>query len=82
LLVGRSTDCDIQITGDPAISRHHARLEVAEDDSITISRLSATNPVIIGGVQVGNHHPLRPNDVIHLSDATRLIYIEKPDSDA
>jgi len=81
LLIGRSTDCDIQITGDAAISRHHARLEVDDEDNITISRLSATNPVIIGGVQVGNHHPLRPNDVIHLSDATRIIYIAKPNDD-
>ncbi len=81
LLIGRSTDCDVQITNDPAISRHHARLEVAEDGSLTISRLSATNPVIIGGVQVGNRHPLRPNDVVHLSDATRLIYIAKPEAD-
>lgn len=82
LLIGRSTDCDVQITGDAAISRHHARLDVAEDGSLTVSRLSATNPVIVGGVQVRNKHPLRPNDVIHLSDATRLIFIAKPDDEA
>lgn len=82
LLIGRSTDCDVQITGDPAISRHHARLDMAEDDnSLTVSRLSAINPVIVGGVQVRNKHPLRPNDVIHLSDATRLVFIAKQDDE-
>jgi hypothetical protein len=78
-VVGRSQDCDIQIKGDRAISRQHARLEVQAEDMITISRLSAVNPVIVGGVQVGNHHELKTNDVIHLSDRTRLILITRTD---
>jgi hypothetical protein len=80
-VVGRSQECDIQITGDRAISRQHARLDVQDDDTVTISRLSATNPVVVGGVQVSNRHPLRPNDVIHLSDQTRLIFIQRLDDD-
>lgn len=78
-LVGRSQECDIQIKGDRAISRQHARLEVQAEDTITISRLSAVNPVIVGGIQVGNHHELKTNDVIHLSDRTRLILITRTD---
>lgn len=78
-VVGRSQDCDIQIKGDRAISRQHAKLEVQADNKITISRLSAVNPVVVGGIQVGNHHELKTNDVIHLSDRTRLIFVTRTD---
>ena len=78
-IVGRSQECDIQIKGDRAISRQHARLEVQPDKTITISRLSAVNPVIVGGIQVGYRHELKSNDVIHLSDRTRLILITRTD---
>lgn len=76
-VIGRSQECDIQITDDRAISRKHARLDVAQDRQVTISRLSATNPVVVGGVQISNRHLLKPNDVIYLSDMTKLIFIAK-----
>ena len=76
-VIGRSLDCDIQVKDDRAISRQHARLDVRPNGQVTISRLSAVNPVVVGGVQVSNRHPLKPNDVIHLSDRTRLVYIAK-----
>lgn len=76
-VIGRSQECDIQITGDRAISRQHARLDVRSNDQVTVSRLSAVNPVVVGGVQISNRHPLAPNDVIHLSDETRLIFVAK-----
>jgi phosphohistidine swiveling domain-containing protein len=78
-VVGRSQDCDIQVRGDRSISRQHARLDVRSNGQVTISRLSAVNPVLVGGVHVSNRHPLKPNDVIHLSDRTRLIFIAKED---
>lgn len=80
-LIGRSQDCDIQITGDRAISRQHAQLAVQNDGTVTISRLSATNPVVVGGINVANRHPLKPNDVIHLTDMTRLIFITNTDTE-
>lgn len=76
-IIGRSQECDIQITGDRAISRQHARLDVRTNDQVTVSRLSAVNPVVVGGVQISNRHPLEPNDVIHLSDETRLIFVAR-----
>jgi hypothetical protein len=76
-VIGRSLDCDIRVKEDRAISRQHARLDVRPNGQVTISRLSAVNPVVVGGVQVSNRHPLKPNDVIHLSDRTRLVYIAK-----
>jgi hypothetical protein len=76
-VIGRSQDCDIQVKDDRAISRQHARLDVRPNGQVTISRLSAVNPVVVGGVQVSNRHPLKPNDVIHLSDRTRLVFIAK-----
>lgn len=76
-VIGRSLDCDIRVKEDRAISRQHARLDVRPNGQVTISRLSAVNPVVVGGVQVSNRHPLKPNDVIHLSDRTRLIYVAK-----
>lgn len=80
-LIGRSQDCDIQITGDRAISRQHAKLEVQDNGLVTISRLSATNPVVVGGINVANRHPLKSNDVIHLTDMTRLIFIANVDEE-
>lgn len=80
LMIGRGMGCDIQITGDSAISRQHARMAVLDDGKVVVSRLSAVNPVVVDGSQVSNRFPLRPNDVIHLSDQTRLVYIaNKPD---
>lgn len=75
LLVGRGMGCDIQVKGDSAISRQHARIDVQPDGSVTVSRLSAVNPVVVGGNQVSNRYPLKSNDVIHLSDRTRLVFI-------
>lgn len=80
-VIGRSQECDIQITGDGAISRKHARLDVSATNQVTISRLSAVNPVLISGIQINNRHPLAANDVIHLSDETRLIFIAKVEPD-
>lgn len=81
LMIGRGMGCDIQITGDSAISRQHARIDVQDGDMVTVSRLSATNPVVVGGVQVSNRHPLKPNDVVHLSDQTRLVFVaNQPDA--
>ncbi|MEO1166695.1 MAG: FHA domain-containing protein [Chloroflexota bacterium] len=81
-VIGRSQECDIQITDDRAISRKHARLDVQADRQVTISRLSATNKVVVGGVQVGNKHVLKPNDVIHLTDTTRMVFIAKESEEA
>lgn len=78
-VIGRSQECDIIILNDSATSRKHARLDVEADGQVTITRLSATNPVVVGGVLVRNKHPLKPNDVIHLSDKTRLIFITQND---
>lgn len=80
-VIGRSQECDIQITDDRAISRKHVRLDVQSDRSVTISRLSATNRVVVGGVQVSNNHVLKPNDVIHLTDTTRMVFIAKESAD-
>jgi len=74
-LIGRGMGCDIQVKGDSAISRQHLRIDVQDDGQVTISRLSATNPVLVNGQQVSNRHLLRPNDVIHLSDRTRIIFV-------
>lgn len=81
LTIGRSKDCDIILTIDAAISRQHARLSVDADGSAFVSRLSATNPVVVAGVLVGNNHPLNSNDVIHLSDKTRLVFIANSNED-
>jgi len=80
-VVGRSQECNIQVTGDRAISRKHARLDVRANGQVTVSRLSAVNPVVVAGIQISNRHPLAPNDVIHLSDQTRLIFIANEELD-
>ncbi len=85
--IGRSLDCDIIIRDDLAISRQHAQLNVDAEGHVTISRLSVTNPVVVGGRLVSNNYPLKSNDVIYLSDKTRVVFIanqattDNPDSD-
>lgn len=80
-LLGRGVDCEIIVRDDPAISRQHARLSVNSAGMVMLTRLSLTNPIIVGGVYVVNDHILQPNDVIHLSDRTRLIFIARqPDT--
>jgi len=81
LTIGRGVDSDIRILGDDMISRKHARLTVTEAGQVSITRLSAANPIIVRGLSVVNDFQLEANDIIYLSPQTRMIFIANPSLD-
>lgn len=81
LTIGRGVDSDIRILGDDMISRKHARLTVTEEGQVSITRLSAANPIIVRGLSVVNDFQLEANDIIYLSPQTRMVFIANPSLD-
>ncbi len=73
ILVGRGTDCDIQLSGD-RVSRHHARIEPRdgaywiEDTSVNGTRLNAA--------MLEERTRLDPGDRIYIED---YVVIFQPD---
>jgi pSer/pThr/pTyr-binding forkhead associated (FHA) protein len=74
ILVGRSSDCDVQIP-NVWVSRHHARIEVDDTGGHTIEDLSA-NGTRLNCSMVERRTPLSPGDRIYIEDHV-LIY--RPD---
>jgi pSer/pThr/pTyr-binding forkhead associated (FHA) protein len=65
LLLGRSTECDIQLAHD-SVSRRHARL-VFRDGTWVIQDLESTNGTIVNGERVGRCQ-LHPGDRVWLGE--------------
>ncbi len=72
LLVGRATTADIRVQ-DASVSRHHARVSVA-DGAARISDLGSHNGVKVNGVSVEGAHPLRSGDVVGLGGVTLVFH--------
>lgn len=68
--IGRRDEAVVHLT-DPAISRRHAAIERAEDDTFVLRDLGSRNGVFVQGVRV-SHHRLADGDHIQLSAATLL----------
>lgn len=75
MVIGRSRECDVIVRGDPQVSRKHAQIAVDATGKLWIERLSATNPILVGGTPVTQRRELRPRDIIQLSLNTRFIFI-------
>jgi S-DNA-T family DNA segregation ATPase FtsK/SpoIIIE len=46
--IGRADECDISLSGDPQVSRHHAVLTVT-DEGVVVADAGSANGVVIGG---------------------------------
>jgi hypothetical protein len=68
--LGRSPDCDLQLT-DPGVSRRHARLRY-QNEVFLIEDLASTNGTLVNNVPVGERQ-LSPGDRIRLGSTT-LVY--------
>jgi hypothetical protein len=68
--LGRSPDCDLQLT-DPGVSRRHARLRYLGETFI-IEDLASTNGTLVNNMPVGERQ-LAPGDRIRLGSTT-LVY--------
>jgi diguanylate cyclase (GGDEF)-like protein len=70
LVIGRAPDAGL-IVEDDAVSRHHARVDCAEDGSFTIEDLRSKNGTFVGANRVGRS-PLVTGDQVQLGRELRL----------
>ncbi|MEZ5359339.1 MAG: SpoIIE family protein phosphatase [Candidatus Zixiibacteriota bacterium] len=61
--VGRKTSCDFCIN-DKTVSRHHATIEVAADNTISVTDMGSHNGTTINGVAIDSAAPLNTGDRI------------------
>lgn len=65
--------CDI-IFHDTSISRQHARLNVSEEDIITIQDLNSRNGTLVDGERLKEKQALQPNIVVNLGTTAFVIF--------
>lgn len=70
-VLGRAADCDVQLLHD-GVSRHHAKLSLGRDGTLTITDLSSDNGTFAAGTKVGRT-TLRPGDTFYLMD-TQFVF--------
>ena len=71
LFIGKSSDNDLVIDGDPAVSKVHALLERGRP-AWCISDLGSTNGTLVNGERLSGKHALADGDVIVIGH-TRLV---------
>lgn len=77
-VLGTETDCDIRITDDPYVSKHHARVIVYSDGRATVEDLGTTNGTYVsaggGRGRVYGPTPLFAGNVIWLGIRTPVTW--------
>jgi hypothetical protein len=73
-LIGRSPSCNLTLE-DPLVSRHHARIVVAEE-SVTISDLGSRNGTLVNGEPLFDDHRLEHNDRIR-AGSHEMVFLEE-----
>jgi serine/threonine-protein kinase len=70
----RHIEPDIDLTGDPGVSRQHASLTFAPDGTCSITDQGSPNGTLVNGAEipVGKSVPLRDGDHVNLGAWTRL----------
>lgn len=71
VLVGRASDCDLQLQ-DTFVSSHHARLR-ATAEGLTIQDLGSTNGTFVNGAEIEGPLILVPGDEIAIGDAVFVV---------
>ena len=67
LVVGRSEQNDIALTGDEFASARHARIEPRRD-GVWVHDLGSTNGTYVNGVQIDRPRRLTPGDVVRVGE--------------
>lgn len=70
--------CDI-VFHDVSVSRQHARLTIAADETITIEDLKSRNGTMVESKPVTDKTPLLPNTLVSLGTSTFLVYDREGD---
>ncbi|MFQ5453820.1 MAG: FHA domain-containing protein, partial [Candidatus Zixiibacteriota bacterium] len=65
--IGRSVNCDIQITDD-TVSREHAILEIDRNDNIKLTDLNSVNGTSVNDKKITGNIPIDENDEIRFGD--------------
>lgn len=73
LLGTDSKSCDV-IFNDTSVSRQHARIQVSEDDIITIEDLGSRNGTLVDGQRLEERHGLEPNIVVNIGTSAFVIF--------
>ncbi len=68
VVIGRSADATIAVTGDTSMSRKHALVRKTED-GWAISDLGSGNGTLLNGAEVAEEMALSPDDVIVMGDS-------------
>ena len=73
LVVGRSTDTDLQL-GDTFVSSHHARF-LAGSQGLSLEDLGSTNGTTVNGEEVAGQVWLRPGDEVAIGDSAFTVEV-------
>jgi type III secretion system YscD/HrpQ family protein len=65
--------CDV-IFNDTSVSRQHARIQVSEDDIITIEDLGSRNGTLVDGQRLDERHGIEPNIVVNVGTSAFVIF--------
>ena len=73
IVVGRSTDTDLQLA-DTFVSSHHARF-LAGAQGLALEDLGSTNGTSVNGQEVVGQVWLRPGDEVTIGDSTFVVEV-------
>jgi DNA-binding NtrC family response regulator len=80
LLVGRAADCDVELVGDTAASRAHARL-VPGPQGVELIDMDSRNGVYLDGVRIATRTVVT-SGVLRLGDSIAVLVPESTEADA
>lgn len=80
-IIGRSHNCQL-VAHDTSCSRRHAKLNIADDRSVSIEDLGSTNGSKVNGKTITSAHPLQDGDLVQLGDNTRFKFSLSLEQDA
>ena len=80
-LVGKTRDAGVQISGNPSISRYHARI-LHDDNMFAVEDLGSTNKTYVQGYEVKPGAPtiLSDGDIICFADSAFRVHLIAYDS--
>jgi diguanylate cyclase (GGDEF)-like protein len=79
MVIGRSSDCQIQLEDD-GVSRRHAKVSLSPDGVIRLIDMASTNGTWFDGARIDSH-PLRDGDKVQIGNSTILKFSYQDDLD-
>lgn len=67
LRVGRAPSCEINLDGDPLVSRFHAKLQATES-GYTITDLGSSNGTLVNDQEIKSETPIREGDEVTIGE--------------